>query len=112
MSSSVADSGKNPHNGSLIAVTGKEDYMSETRCFFFGLGLGVAAGVLMAPRSGVKTRRRLAETAREGQDYITRESMELRNSVVDALDRTKRAAKTTADGIGAALELGKEQLVG
>jgi gas vesicle protein len=86
--------------------------MSQTKCFFYGVGVGVAAALLMAPRSGVKTRRRLAETVREGQDSIVREGMELRDSVVDALNRTKRAAKTTAEGIGIALEKGKEQLAG
>ncbi len=86
--------------------------MSETRCFFYGIGVGLAAGVLMAPRSGVKTRRQLAETAREGQDYVMREGAELRDSVVDKLNRTKRAAQATAEGIGVALEVGKEQLVG
>jgi gas vesicle protein len=72
----------------------------------------VATALLMAPRSGVKTRRRLAETVRENQDCIVREGMELRDSVVDVLNRTKRAAKTTADGIGIAFEKGKEQLAG
>lgn len=86
--------------------------MSQTRCFFYGLGVGVAAALLMAPRSGVKTRRRLAETVREGQDSIVREGAELRDSVVEALNRTKRAAKTTAEGIGIALDNGKEQLAG
>jgi gas vesicle protein len=86
--------------------------MSDTRCFFFGLGLGVAAGVLMAPHSGVKTRKRIAESAREGQDYITREGMGLRDSVVDKLNRTRRAAQATAEGIGVAFEVGKEELVG
>jgi gas vesicle protein len=86
--------------------------MSQTKCFFYGLGVGVAGALLMAPRSGVKTRRRLAETVRESQDSIVREGTELRDSVVDALNRTKRAAKTTADGIGIALEKGKEQLAG
>ena len=86
--------------------------MSQTRCFFYGLGVGVAAGVLMAPRSGVKTRRRLAETAREGQDYLTREGAELRETVVDTLNRTKRAAKATAAGMEDALEAGREQLMG
>ena len=89
--------------------------MSETRCFFYGLGIGAAAALLMAPRSGVKTRRRLASTAREGQETILREGAELRdtvrNSVVDTVDRTKRAAKTTADGIEAAFAAGKAQLV-
>jgi gas vesicle protein len=86
--------------------------MSETKCFFYGIGVGLAAGVLMAPRSGVKTRKQLAETAREGQNYVMREGAELRDSVVDKLNRTKRAAQATAEGIGIALEVGKEQLVG
>ena len=86
--------------------------MSESKCFFFGLGVGVAAGVLMAPRSGVKTRRQIASTARDSQDYVLREGAELRNSVVDALNRTKKAAKTAASGIGSALEASKSQLVG
>ncbi len=86
--------------------------MSETRCFFYGLAAGVAAGVLMAPRSGVKTRRKIVENAREGQDFVMRETTELRNSVVDGVNRTKRAAKATAEGIGIAFEVGKEQLVG
>jgi gas vesicle protein len=85
--------------------------MGETKCFFFGVGVGVAAGILMAPRSGIKTRRQLADTAREGQDAILREGAELRDTVVDTLNRTKRAAKTAVDGIGAALEAGKAQLV-
>jgi gas vesicle protein len=86
--------------------------MNETRCFFYGLGVGLAAGVLMAPRSGVKTRQRLAETARQGQDYVAREGAQFKESVVDKLNRTKRAAQATAEGIGIALEVGKEQLVG
>jgi gas vesicle protein len=86
--------------------------MSQTKCFFYGLAAGVAAGVLMAPHSGIKTRKKLADTMREGQDYITRESGELRDSVMDGLNRTKRAARQTAEGIGVAFEVGKEQLVG
>ena len=86
--------------------------MSETRCFFYGLGVGALAAVLMAPRSGVKTRRQLVAKARDGQDYMMREGAELRDSVVDKLNRTKRAAKATAEGFAVALEVGKEELVG
>ena len=85
--------------------------MSDTKCFFYGLGMGLAAGVLLAPRSGVKTRRQLVETARDGQNKVMREAVGLRDSVVDKLNRTKRAAQATAEGIGVALEVGKEQLV-
>jgi gas vesicle protein len=86
--------------------------MSQTRCFFYGVGVGVAAALLMAPRSGVKTRRRLIETAREGQDYIVREGEELRDTIAEKVNRAKRAAKVTAEGIGVAMEAGKQQLAG
>jgi gas vesicle protein len=86
--------------------------MGQTRCFFYGLAVGAAAGLLMAPYSGIKTRRRLAETARESQERIAHETAELRNTVVDTLNRTKRAAKVTAEGMGDALSAGKKQLVG
>lgn len=86
--------------------------MNETKFFIFGLGLGVAAGILMAPRSGAKTRELIADSARDGQDYLTRSGLELRDTVNDKVNRTKRAAKATAEGIGVAFEVGKEQLVG
>lgn len=85
--------------------------MSESRCFFYGLGLGVAAGVLMAPRAGAKTRRQLADTAREGQDAVLRQGAAIKDTVADTVNRTKRAARTTAEGMGAAFEAGKAQLV-
>ena len=86
--------------------------MSQTRCFFYGLGIGAVAGVLMAPRSGDKTRAQIVESAREGQDYVKNQAGGLKDSVVDKLSRTKRAAQATAEGIGVAFEVGKEQLVG
>jgi len=86
--------------------------MRETKCFFFGLGVGVAAGVLMAPRAGAKTREQIVEKAREGQDYIAKEGLGIRNVVVDKLNRTKRAVQATTEGIGVAFEVGKEELAG
>ena len=86
--------------------------MSQIRCFFYGLGVGAAAALLMAPRSGVKTRKLLVETARDGQDYLVREGEELRDTIVDKVNRAKRAAKVTAQGIGSAMEAGRDQLVG
>jgi gas vesicle protein len=84
--------------------------MREINCFFFGLGVGVAAGVLMAPRSGMKTRELIADKAREGQDYIAREGEDLRDSVVDKLNRAKQAVQVTSEGIGKAFEQGREKL--
>ena len=86
--------------------------MNDTRCFFIGLGVGAAAGLLMAPRAGVKTRKQITDKAREGQDFLQREGAELKETVVETLNRTKRAAKTAADGIGATFEASKAQLMG
>jgi gas vesicle protein len=38
--------------------------------FLLGLGLGVAAGVLLAPKSGAETREFLRSKAEEGGDYL------------------------------------------
>ena len=38
--------------------------------FLLGLGIGVAAGILWAPRSGEETRQLIAERAGEGADYL------------------------------------------
>ena len=84
--------------------------MREIKCFIFGLGVGVAAGVLMAPRSGEKTRELIAEKAQEGQDYIAREGVELRDSVVDKLNRAKRAAHVTSEEVKMAFQDGKAEL--
>jgi gas vesicle protein len=86
--------------------------MNETKCFFYGLGIGVAAGILFAPRAGEKTRDRLSQKARENQEYLAREAAGLRNVAIEKLNRAKRAAKATADGIGAAFEDGKGELLG
>jgi gas vesicle protein len=72
--------------------------MNGTKCFFFGLGVGAAAGVLMAPRAGVNTRRRIASTARKSRIYVLRGGAELRDTVADKLNRTKRAAKVILAG--------------
>lgn len=86
--------------------------MSDSRCFLYGLGLGVAAGVLMAPRAGANTRKQLADSAREGQDAVLRQGAQIKDTVIDTMNRTKRAAKTTADGVEAAFAAGKAELVG
>ena len=57
--------------------------------FFLGLGLGVAVGVLFAPKSGEETRDFLRSKAEEGTDYVKRRADDLRDSAADAIDRSK-----------------------
>ena len=53
--------------------------------FFLGLGLGVAAGVLFAPKSGAETRDLIRSKAEEGTDYVKRRGTELKETAAEAL---------------------------
>ena len=57
--------------------------------FFLGLGLGVAAGLLFAPKSGPETRELLWSKADEGKEYLKRRSFEVRDQA-DGRDRTRQ----------------------
>ena len=54
--------------------------------FFLGLGLGVVAGVLFAPKSGAETRDFLASKANEGADLAKRRAEEMREAAVETYD--------------------------
>ncbi len=48
--------------------------------FFLGLGLGVAVGLLFAPKAGAETRDLLLTKADEGKEFLKRRSNELRDT--------------------------------
>lgn len=76
--------------------------------FFLGLGLGVAVGLLFAPKSGAETRDLLLNKAEEGKDYLKRRSTELRETASDAIDKGKRTVSRQRDHLAAAVEAGKQ----
>ena len=76
--------------------------------FFLGLGLGVAVGVLFAPKSGAETRDYLRSKAEEGADYVKRQSDDLRESASDALEKGKQHVQRHKDNLSAAVEAGKQ----
>jgi len=76
--------------------------------FFLGLGLGVAVGVLFAPKSGAETRDLLRSKAEEGADYVKRRGAELKDNASDAIDRGKQAVARHRDNLSAAVEAGKQ----
>jgi gas vesicle protein len=53
---------------------------SKLSYFFLGLGLGVAVGVLFAPKAGAETRDFLLSKANEGADYAKRRAEDLRDT--------------------------------
>lgn len=84
--------------------------MEENKATYFllGLGLGVAAGMLLAPKSGEDTRNLIRSKAGEGKDYLKRRSEELAESASGVVDRGKSVVTRQKDQISAAMEAGKQ----
>lgn len=76
--------------------------------FLCGVVAGFAAGALMAPSTGLKFRKMLADNAKDKIDAANKHV----DRVVDAAKRTKKAVQRTADGISDAFLDGKKTLVG
>lgn len=60
--------------------------------FLLGLGIGVAAGILWAPRSGDETRQMIADRANEGADYLKQRTQEGRDYLRQRSDDLKQGA--------------------
>ena len=81
---------------------------SKLSYFFLGLGLGVAVGVLFAPKSGTETREFLRSKANEGADYAKRRASDLRDQASDALDKGKQTIQRHKDNLSAAVDAGRQ----
>lgn len=87
--------------------------------FLLGLGIGVAAGILWAPRAGEETRQLIADKAGEGADYLKARAQEggqfvrqraddLKQSASDLYERGRSTVARQKDTLGAAVEAGKQ----
>ncbi len=87
--------------------------------FLLGLGIGVAAGILWAPRTGEETRQLLADKAGEGADYIKNRAQEgtefvrqrtgdLKQSASDLYEQGRSTVARQKDTLSQAVEAGKQ----
>jgi gas vesicle protein len=76
--------------------------------FFLGLGLGVAMGVLFAPKSGEETRELIKAKADEGKELLKRRSEELKGSAAEWVDKGKTAVARQKDNLAAAVDAGRQ----
>ena len=76
--------------------------------FFLGLGLGVAAGLLFAPKSGAETRDLLLTKADEGKEYLKRRTSDLRETAEEVIEKGKTAVSRQRDNLSSAVEAGKQ----
>ena len=81
---------------------------SKVGYFFLGLGVGIAAGLLFAPKSGEETRAMIKSKASDGSDYVKRRSGELRDTASEAVDRGREVVNRQKDQIAAAVQAGKQ----
>ena len=75
--------------------------------FFLGLGLGVAVGLLFAPKTGSETRDLIRSKADEGKDYLKRRTTELRDQAEEVIEKGRTAVTRQRDNLSAAVEAGK-----
>ena len=82
--------------------------MSNNGFAYFGLGaaLGVAAAILLAPKSGPQTRKFLRSKAEDGTDYLASRAADARNTASQAIDRGKKVVRQNAENLTAAVDAG------
>src|SRR5262245_55249282 len=76
--------------------------------FFLGVGIGVAVGLLFAPKSGEETRELIRSKAEEGKDYLKRRGEEARESAGEWVERGRTAVSRQKEQLSAAMEAGKQ----
>ena len=76
--------------------------------FFLGVGIGVAVGILFAPKSGEETRALLRLKADESGDFLRRKSDDLREQATEAVDKGKSVLQRQKEQVVAAVDAGKQ----
>ena len=82
--------------------------MNSNEFTYFGIGaaLGVAAAVMLAPKSGPETRKFLRSKAEEGTDYLASRAADARDTASEAVNRGKKVIKQNAENLSAAVDAG------
>jgi gas vesicle protein len=76
--------------------------------FMFGLGVGIAIGILFAPKSGEETRGLIRDKAGEGKEYLRQRSSDLRDSAGTLIEKGKEAMGRQKENLSEAMEAGKQ----
>lgn len=80
---------------------------NELKCFAIGLGLGVTAGFLLAPKSGSEARQYLQGKAAEGTGYLKSQAGGAMNAAANILDRSGKTIRQQKENVAAAVEAGQ-----
>jgi gas vesicle protein len=76
--------------------------------FLLGLGVGVAIGMLFAPKSGEETRQLIKDKAGEGGEYLKQRGSEIKESAAGWVDKGREAMNRQKENLNEAMEAGKQ----
>lgn len=76
--------------------------------FLLGLGVGVAIGMLFAPKSGEETRQIIKDKAGEGGEYLKQRGSELKENAAGWVDKGREAMNRQKETLNDAMEAGKQ----
>lgn len=76
--------------------------------FLLGLGVGVAIGMLFAPKSGEETRELIKNKAGEGGEYLKQRGTELKDTAAGWADKGRDAMGRQKENLNEAMEAGKQ----
>ena len=76
--------------------------------FLLGLGVGVAIGMLFAPKSGEETRQLIKEKAGEGGEFLKERGSDLKDTASGWVDKGREAMTRQKENLNDAVEAGKQ----
>jgi gas vesicle protein len=92
----------------LAAAEGENMDKNGLSSFLLGLGVGVAIGMLFAPKSGEETRELIKNKAGEGGEYLKQRGSELKDTASGWADKGREAMGKQKENLNEAMEAGKQ----
>lgn len=76
--------------------------------FFLGIGVGVAMGMIFAPKAGAETRTLIRDRANESGEYIRQRGTKLREGASGLIDKGKDIVERQRGQLNSAVEAGRQ----
>jgi gas vesicle protein len=76
--------------------------------FFLGLGVGVAVGLLFAPKTGEETRALIKSKANDSADFLRKRSEDLKEQASGLVDKSREAVARQKEQLSAAVSAGRQ----
>lgn len=85
----------------------RNDESSGFSYLLIGIGIGMVAGLLLAPRSGEEMREDIRRRANEGADYLNQQAEKLRDGAEKVVNKGKEWIGKQSESIQSAVETKK-----